>query len=141
MLSNVLRGSALAAILFTATMVKADEHDTKQFRAKEILGTKILIKDGKTSVGTVDDMVFDEAGNLEYLIVDNSGKLTTIPWDAAKFDAEKKTATLGITNEQYVAIPTYTIKTYPTYYAPAYRTEVYKQYGLTPRDLRQLKRR
>jgi sporulation protein YlmC with PRC-barrel domain len=141
MLSNLLRGSALAAILFTATMVSAAEPDTKHFRAKEVLGTKILLQNDKTSIGTVDDIVFDEAGNMEYLIVDNGGKLTTIPWDAAKFDIEKKTAVVGITMDQYKVIPTYTTTTYPTFYAPAYRTETYKYYGLTPRELRQYKRR
>ncbi len=141
MLSKLLRGSALLAFLLTATMVSAAEPDANHFRAKQILGTKILIQGNKTSIGTVDDIVFDDAGNLEYLIVENNGKLSTVPWDAAKFDVEKKSAVLGITMEQYTAIPTYTTKTYPTFYAPAYRTETYKYYGLTPRDLRTFKRR
>src|SRR4051794_14939814 len=40
---------------------------TTTFRAKQVLGSKILINNN-TSVGTVDDIVFDNAGNLEYLI-------------------------------------------------------------------------
>ena len=42
--------------------------------AKQVLGTKIMIQ-GDTAIGTVDDIVFDNAGNLEYLIVENEGKL------------------------------------------------------------------
>ena len=112
---------------------------TPTFRAKQVLGTKVMIA-GDTNVGTVEDLVFDDAGNLEYMIVDNGGKLTTVPWEAAKFNFEKKVATLGITAEQYKVIPTYTVTTYPSFYTPTYRSEVYKYYGLTPRDLRRLRR-
>ena len=111
-----------------------------QFRAKQILGTSIMIQ-GNTAVGTVDDLVFDEAGNLEYLIVANEGKLSTVPWEAAKFDLEKKTALLPLTAAQYGVIPTYTTTTYPSYYTPAYRTQMYKFYNLTPRELRRIERR
>jgi len=111
-----------------------------QFRAKQILGSSITIQ-GDTSVGTVDDLVFDDAGNLEYLIVDNAGKLTTVPWEAAKFDLEKKTAVLPLTAAQYNVIPTYTTTTYPSFYTPAYRTQVYRFYSLTPRELRRIERR
>ncbi len=111
-----------------------------QFRAKQILGTQIMIQ-GNTAVGTVDDLVFDDAGNLEYLIVENAGKLSTVPWEAAKFDLEKKTAVLPLTAAQYGVIPTYTTTTYPSYYTPAYRTQMYRFYNLTPRELRRIERR
>ena len=144
MLSNMMRSGAVAAFLLTATVVSAAEPvqvASNQFRAKQVLGTKILITGNTVAVGTVDDLVFDEAGNLEYIIVDNGGKLMTVPWEAAKFDLEKKTAILSINADQYRVIPTYTTTTYPSFYTPTYRTETYKTYGLTPRELRVIKRR
>ena len=109
-------------------------------RAKQVLGTKIMI--GAASVGTVDDLVFDDAGNLDYLIVaTDDNKLLTVPFDAAKWDLEKRVGTLTITQEVYKTIPRYTVTTYPTFYAPTYRTETYKVYGLTPRELRRIDRR
>ena len=113
---------------------------TPTFRAKEVLGTKVSISGG-TEIGTVEDLVFDDAGNLEYMVVENGGKLITVPWEAAKFDLAKKTAVLSITQDVYKTIPTYTVTSYPSFYTPTYRTEVYKVYGLTPRDLRRLDRR
>jgi hypothetical protein len=110
------------------------------YRAKQILGSKILLND-KTGVGTVDDIVFDNAGNLEYLIVANGdGKMVTVPWDAARWDVKSQTATLTITPQVFKTIPTYTTTTYPDFWAPAYRTQVYKYYGLTPRELRRIER-
>jgi sporulation protein YlmC with PRC-barrel domain len=119
MLSNLLRTSALAAFLLTPSLASAQVTTStsnkiavgSQFRAKQVLGTKIMIQNN-TAIGTVDDLVFDDAGNLDYLIVENGGKLVTVPWDAAKFDLDKRTAVLSITPDQYKVIPTYTVTTY-----------------------------
>ncbi len=151
-LSNLVRGGALAAFLLTATTATAQqqvpvpvplpaEGTLKSYRAKEVLGMKIALPKQADPVGTVDDLVFDEAGNMEYMIVETGGRLFTVPFDAAQFDPAKKMATLPLTVEQYKVLPTYTSTTYPTFYAPAYRTEIYKHYGLTPRDLRIFRRR
>lgn len=144
MLRNSLRGGVtIACLVVTAALAAAVEPATTSttgtYRAKEVLGSKIMI--GTTSVGTVDDIVFDDAGNLEYLIVDNGGKLTTVPWEAAKFDVKTRQAVLPITVEQFRAIPTYTATTYPSFYTPTYRTEIYKHYNVTPRELRRIERR
>lgn len=111
------------------------------FRAKQILGMKLSIQNN-TNAGTVEDLVFDDAGNLEYVIVSTGeNKLFTVPWDAVKWDMDKKTGTLNITEDVYKTIPTYTTTTYPQFYSPTYRTQVYKVYGLTPRELRRIERR
>ena len=102
------------------------------YRVKDVLGTKVSIK-GDLSIGTVDDIVFSDNGQVEYLVVANDGKLVTVPWEAAKFDFGKRAATLNITPEQFRAIPTYTAREYPTYFEPEYRTRVYGWYGLRPR--------
>jgi hypothetical protein len=105
------------------------------YHVKQILGTKVSLK-GDVSIGTVDDVVFADNGQVEYLIVANDGKMVTVPWEAAKFDFGNRTATLSISQEQYQAIPTYTATEYPTYFAPEYRTRAYGWYGLRPRAWR-----
>lgn len=153
MLKNTLRAASAALLLAAgAAPVLADPPrvaatappvaaPSTHIRAKQVLGTKIMIA-GNTAVGTVEDLVFDDAGNLEYLIVStDTNKLVSVPWDAAKWDLEKKVGTLTLTAEQYKAIPTFTTTTYPSFYTPTYRTETYKFYGLTPRELRRIERR
>lgn len=148
MFRKLLATAALAALATTTAFAQVPatgspapvKGASSQFRAKQILGSQIMIQ-GNTAVGTVDDLVFDEAGNLEYLVVENAGKLSTVPWEAAKFDLEKKMAVLPLTAAQYNVIPTYTTTTYPSYYTPAYRTQMYKFYNLTPRELRRIDRR
>jgi hypothetical protein len=109
------------------------------FRAKEILGGKVTIE-GNISIGRVEDFVVDQDGYIEYLIVGNDGKLVTVPWDAAKFNFQERSAFVGITQEQFRKVPIYTAEKYPVYTAPMYRTEIYRFYNLTPRE-RRLERR
>lgn len=131
--SAVLVIASLMAVNITAEDdVKAAGIDGQHFRAKQILGAKVGLE-GNTSAGTVDDIVLDEAGNVDYLIVVNSeNKLVTVPWDAARFDVEKRTVGVQIQQDQFVKIPTYTAQQYPAFATPTYRTQVYKYYGLTP---------
>ena len=87
------------------------------------------------------DIVFDDEGVIDYFIVSQNGKLVTVPWEAAKFNFEKRTAVINITPEQYQKIPTYTVQTYPQFYTPTYQNQIYGYYNLTPGQARRFERR
>ena len=111
------------------------------FRAKQLLGTKIMTQ-GNAAMGTVEDLVFTDAGDLEYLIVSTAdNKLVTVPWTAATHADDHKSIVVNITADQFRTIPTYTTTTYPQFFTPAYRTDVHKLYGVAPRELRRIERR
>jgi hypothetical protein len=115
--------------------VRTADQAGQAYRAKEVLGSKVSIE-GNVSIGTVDDIVIDGDGYVEYLIVANDGKLVTVPWDAAKFNFKERSAMVSITADQFKQVPTYTTNQYPVFSAPAYRTDMYRFYGLTPRERR-----
>jgi hypothetical protein len=129
----------LAAAVIAGTFVSAQDNsqrpaasEVQQFRAKQILGAKVGLQ-GNASGGTVDDIVLDENGNVDYLIVLNANrKLVTVPWDATQFNVEKRTATVAIPQDQFQRAPAYTVEEYPAFASPAYRTQVYTYYGLKP---------
>jgi hypothetical protein len=110
------------------------------YRAKQILGSKVLLQ-GNAAAGTVDDIVFDDQGNVEYLVVVDNGQYRTVPWAAAKYNLDQRVAVVNVTAEQYKVVPVFTAQTYPNFYAPDYRTQVYKYYGMTPGQLRRIERR
>lgn len=113
----------------------------KTYRVKEVLGTRMSIEGG-TNVGTVDDMVISDDGVIQYLIVATAdNKLFTVPWEAPKINWAQRTAVIPITQERFRTIPTYTVETYPQFFTPTYRTEIYRVYGLTPGEARRLDRR
>ncbi len=103
----------------------------QDYRAKQILGTKVNIQ-GNIAIGTVDDIVFGDDGRVEYLLVLNDGKYVSVPWKAATFNFANQLATVDITQEQFRLIPTFTPRLFPRFFAPEYRVQTYKYYGLTP---------
>ena len=112
-------------------------------RAKNIMGTKVSIEGG-LAIGTVDDIVFGDDGMIEYMVVSNEGKLVSVPWSAAKFNFDQRTAVVGITQERYQQIPTFTENTWPRFNDPQYRTTTYGFYNVpvgTPRQERRAERR
>lgn len=112
----------------------------QSYRAKQVLGSQVSIT-GNVSIGTVEDIVFGDEGYIEYLVVQNEGKLVTVPWEAAKFDFQQRKATVNITQEQFKQVPTYTTNQYPTFSAPQYRAEIFQRYNTTPRADRRVDRR
>lgn len=121
-------------------MTPAPQQAPQEYRVKQVLGSKVHIQ-GDLSIGTVDDIVFEDNGQIEYLIVLNDGKFITVPWQAAKFNFERRVAVVNITQEQYRVIPNFGLGLFPRFFTPEYRTETYRYYGLTPREARQIERR
>lgn len=134
------------SLLSTSRFLFAEESSSDSekpvtYRVREILGAEIQI-DGGNSVGTVDDLVLDSHGNVDYLIVINEEeKYVTIPWDATQFNVEKKVATVHITQDKFKQVPVYTSDQYPVFSTPAYRTQTYQYFGLTPGQQRRMIRR
>jgi hypothetical protein len=132
---------ALMAAVSSANWAIAEGDDAVHYRAKEILGSKVHVA-GDSSVGAVDDIVLDDHGNVDYLIVVTSEKnLVTVPWDAAVFNAKTRVASVKIDVDEFKKVPTYTADKYPVFSTPAYRTQIYKAYGLTPGQTRRAIRR
>lgn len=145
--SAVAANAALAgAVVFGAqkekpVVEKQGQEEMPPLRAKQILGSQVTI-DENMSVGTVDDIVIDPHGNVDYLIVINEDKkLVSIPWDAAQFNAAKRQAIVHISQDKYQEVPTYTPQQYPAFTTPTYRTQTYQYFGLTPGQQRRLMRR
>jgi hypothetical protein len=133
----VLVGMMLFAI---ALQAQPPQGGPPEYRAKQILGTAVHIQ-GNIGIGKVEDIVFGDDGLVEYLVVLNEGKLISVPWEAAKFNFEKRIATVNITRDQYQAIPTFTVETYPRFFTPEFQVQTYKYYGLTPAQERRIERR
>jgi len=114
-------------------------------RAKQVLGSKVSIEGG-LAIGTVDDIVFADDGMVEFVVVANEGKLVSVPWAAAKFDFKQRQAIVGITQDKFQQIPTFTAENYPNF-DTQYVQRTYSYYnvpqptGVTPRQERRMDRR
>jgi len=135
-----LMAAAASIVLAQVAQTQTGTTSTTALRAKQILGTPVTLQ-GSANVGTVEDIVLNGDGVIDYLIVSEGGKLVTVPWEAAKFNHERRTAVINITPDQFRQVPTFTLDRYPEFYSPTYRVQIYKHYGLTPGRERRLERR
>jgi len=139
--AGIVMAMAAAFVAAQEAAQKPAAQEVPQFRAKQILGSKVNLE-GNAAAGTVDDIVLDENGNVDYLIVMNQDqKLVTVPWDATRFNVDKRVAVVNITPQKFQQVPTYTVDQYPVFSTPAYRTKIYNYYGLTPHQQRRMIRR
>jgi hypothetical protein len=111
-----------------------DSRQPQTHKVKAVLGTKVSIQGG-LSIGTVDDIIFDDDGYIDYLVVLNDGKYVVVPWQAAKFNFEQRAATVNITQQQFQQVPTFTGQAWPTFDA-GYQQRIYGYYGVTPHERR-----
>lgn len=111
-----------------------DSRQPQTHKVKAVLGTKVSIQGGLT-IGTVDDVIFDDDGYIDYLVVLNEGKYVVVPWQAAKFNFEQRAATVNITQQQFQQVPTFTGQAWPTF-DTGYQQRIYGYYGVTPHDRR-----
>ena len=109
------------------------------YRTRDLLGSKVSIAGG-TAVGVVEDIVLSDEGVVDYLVVANDGRLTSVPWQVVKYTPADRAVVVNVPVERWRTVPTYTMTTYPNYYAPTYRADVYRFYGLTPGQERRLER-
>ncbi len=110
------------------------------YRAKAILGTKVSLQSG-LAIGTVDDIIFDDNGYVDYLVVQNEGKFVPVPWQAAQFNFTQHTAVVDIPQERFREVPTFTLQHAPNFYDTTYRQRIYSYYGLKPGQERRMERR
>lgn len=113
------------------------ENLPRPLRASQVIGSKVSVQDG-TGVGTVSDIVLSEGGDVEYMIVSHDGQMKTVPWRAARYDEQKRSAVIQVTPQAYQQVPTYTQQQYPNFYNPDYRNRTYQQYNVEPQPLRRM---
>jgi hypothetical protein len=89
---------------------------------------------GGLSIGIVEDIIFDDDGYVDYVLILNDGKYVVVPWQAAKFNFEQRVATVNITQQQFQQAPTFTGQAWPTFDA-TYQQRIYRYYGVTPRPV------
>lgn len=99
------------------------------YRARDILGAQIRLRDGY-SVGTVSDMVFSDAGVLDYLVVETNGRNVLVPWSAARFDLPARAATLDVPRDRWRDAPAFPPDRWPDVRDPGYRARISGYYGM-----------
>jgi len=109
-------------------------------RASSIIGATVRIHDNVT-IGKVDDLVLDQNGTVEYLVVLNENKYVLVPWGAAKLDPAQRTVMVEIRQDKFREVPTFTRETWPNFSDTQYIERINTYYGVKPGRERRIERR
>lgn len=118
----------------------ADRVSAEFPRASSIIGAKVVIQDN-VSIGKVEDLVLDQNGTVEYLVVLNEDKYVLVPWGAAKLDPAQRSVAVEIRQEKFREVPTFTRDRWPNFSDRQYIERINTYYGVRPGSERRIDRR
>lgn len=98
----------------TETQPQPQEQAAVQGTAKisEVLGKSVVNRDNE-KLGTAEDVVINQNGDLEYLVLSRGGvlgigdRLIPLPWDAVQLNKEKGVIVVDIHEQQLTNAPSY----------------------------------
>jgi len=80
----------------TTTVTTQTSPAPQMRRVSQILGSAVQLQGG-AAYGKVEDIVLNDAGMVEYVLVSNEGRMVMMPWDAASMDFGKRIVTYDVT--------------------------------------------
>jgi hypothetical protein len=76
-------------------------------RLSVVIGGSVQIADG-VSVGKIEDVVLNDRGCIDYVVVVYHDKYVAIPWSMATVDYGERIVTVDITERRFAEVPTFT---------------------------------
>ncbi len=112
-------------------------------KASHIMGSRVTDRDGVT-LGKVTDLVIDEDGFVDYLVVRYKDELLAVPWGAARFDLRDRVFTItGAIRRERLKEVLFPSDRWPDFYSPTWlrsAREVWGERALRHRDLENRRR-
>jgi hypothetical protein len=100
-------------------------------KATILIGAPVSIRDHH-SIGKVEDLVLNDNGCVEYLVVWNDAKYVLVPWSAARIDFGQRTVAIEIEREKFREVPTFTRDRWPDLSDAGYVERIHTHYGVKP---------
>ncbi|MFL5242147.1 MAG: PRC-barrel domain-containing protein [Gemmataceae bacterium] len=100
-------------------------------RVSSVIGTTVSLREN-ASLGKVEDLVLNESGCVDYLVVDFEQKFILVPWSSARVDFSKRTVTVDIERDRFKDVPTFTREKWPDFSDTQYIERINKFYGVRP---------
>jgi len=86
--------TTLCLLLLWGGMAVADDRPTEGGRVRKvtaIIGSSVTVERGDLRLGKVTDLVINEGGCIDYLIVDSDDGLVVVPWGVVDYSVERRT--------------------------------------------------
>ncbi len=109
-------------------------------RVSALMGATVTLQDNAAG-GKVEDIVLNESGCVDYLVVANADRYVLVPWGAATVDFERRAITVDIPVAKFREVPTFTREKWPDVSDRTYIESVNRHYKIRPCEERREERR
>jgi PRC-barrel domain protein len=97
-------------------------------RLSLVMGGGVRIANG-VSVGKIEDVVLNDRGCIDYVIVVYQDKYVPIPWTVATVDYGQRIVTVDITEQRFAQVPTFTRTDFSVFSQPEFTQKVQSAFG------------
>jgi len=99
-------------------------------RLSLVVGGAVRIANG-VSVGKIEDIVLNDRGCIDYVIVVYQDKYVAIPWTVATVDYGQRIVTVNITEQRFAQVPTFARNDFSVLATSAFTQKVQSAFGGT----------
>jgi hypothetical protein len=97
-------------------------------RLSLVIGGGVRIADG-VSVGKIEDVVLNDRGCIDYVVVVYHDKYVAIPWSVATVDYGERIVTVDITEQRFAEVPTFTRTEFSVLTTSEFTQKVHSAFG------------
>ena len=109
-------------------------------RTSSVIGATVALQNN-VSAGKVEDLVINDNGCIEYMVVLNEDRYVLVPWTATTVDFGRRTVAVEIGREKFRDVPTFTRERWPDLSDRTYVEKLHTYYGVRPGRERRIDRR
>jgi hypothetical protein len=109
-------------------------------RMSEIMGARVTIQNN-VAIGKVEDLVINDNGCIDYMVVLNEDKYVLVPWASADVNFERRMVAVEIAREKFREVPTFTRDRWPDLSDRTYVEKLNTYYGVRPGRERRIEKR
>src|SRR5262245_4447461 len=81
-------------------------------KVSAVVGGTVVVSDGAT-VGKVEDIVLNDNGCVDYVVVSYENKYVLVPWGVTTWNVQDRTVRVNITRDRFTQVPTFTRDHWP----------------------------
>jgi len=125
--------TSVCVLLLGSSMAVADDRPSEGGRVRKvtaIIGSSVTVQRGEMRLGKVTDLVINEGGCIDYLVVDSDDGFVVVPWGVVDYNVERRTIVISheISRERLKDI-TFTRDRWPDLYESRFTQKLRTAWG------------
>ena len=125
------RWAAALSLTFLGTSFAVGE-TVQVRRLTTLVGAPVLV--GTDSFGTIEEIILNENGCLDYLVVSHENKHLVLPWGIAQVNFDRRSVVLNVERQRLIQAPSFSGSDWTQITRPEFSQQVHRFYNVQGRS-------